>query len=220
MISEHNGLEIETIPNGPFIENCFIVSETASGKGILVDPGDEAEHILERIRARQLTIHQIVNTHAHIDHVGAVAEIKETLGITFALHPAESQWLDSLPAQAKMFGLPPRRIPIVDEELAAGDAIIVGKMEAKILHTPGHSAGGCCIYFAEAGVVFVGDTLFAGSIGRTDLPGGALKTLLGSIERELLSLDDSVVVYCGHGEPTTIGRERQANPFLQPGFAG
>lgn len=220
MITEHNGLEIETIANGPFVENCFIISEAASGEGILVDPGDEAEHILGRIRERKISIKKIVNTHAHIDHVGAVADIKNELGIPFALHAAESQWLDSLPMQAKMFGLPPKKIPTLDEELKAGDAIHFGNMTANVLHTPGHSAGGCCLYFANEGVVFVGDTLFAGSIGRTDLPGGALSVLLDSIGRELLALDDRVVVYCGHGEPTTIGRERKGNPFLQPGFAG
>ena len=148
-----------------------------------------------------------------------MAPLQRRLGALFYLHPEEAVWLEHLPSQARMFGLGAPEVPKVDRELVPGSELEVGRLRAQVLFTPGHSAGGCCLYFASAKVAFVGDTLFAGSIGRTDLPGGSLPRLLASIRQELLSLDDDVVAYSGHGPATTIGEERSQNPFLQPGFA-
>ena len=216
-MKEHAGLIVETITNGPFQENCFIAGDAKTRAAIVIDPGDEEDRILARVRELDLEPTEIVCTHTHIDHAGAVAPLKRTLGVPFAVHAAELPGLQMMPRQAAMFGLPPREIPEVERELAAGDMIQVGELSAKVLFTPGHSAGGCCLLFAEQQVVFVGDTLFAGSVGRTDLPGGSGKTLLASITEQLLSLDDEVVAYSGHGPETTIGVERLSNPFLRPG---
>jgi glyoxylase-like metal-dependent hydrolase (beta-lactamase superfamily II) len=216
-MAEHAGLVVETVVNGPFMENCFIVGDAETHEGLLIDPGDEEQRILAEVRRLELTTTAIFGTHAHIDHVAAVADLKRELDVPFALHPDERPGLQRLPMQAAIFGLPPRPVPEVDRELAHGDTVQLGGLQGRVLLTPGHSAGGCCLYFEEQGVVFAGDTLFAGSIGRTDLPGGSMQTLLSSIKEQLLSLPDQVVVYCGHGPATTIGAERRANPFLQPG---
>jgi glyoxylase-like metal-dependent hydrolase (beta-lactamase superfamily II) len=214
---EHGGLVVETITNGPFMENCFLAGDAGTRKAIVIDPGDEETLILERIRALELDVELIVNTHAHVDHAGAVAPLKRLLGVPFAIHADEKQWLAHMPQAARMFGLPDKEVPEVDRDLVAGESLQVGGLTAEILFTPGHSAGGCCLLFAAQKVVFVGDTLFAGSIGRTDLPGGSMDTLLASIRDQLLVLDDDVLAYSGHGPVTSIGAERRSNPFLQPG---
>jgi glyoxylase-like metal-dependent hydrolase (beta-lactamase superfamily II) len=213
----HGDLLVEVVTNGPFAENCFVVADAGSRKGVVIDPGDEEERILEVVRGQKIEVQEIVCTHAHIDHAGAVAPLKRLLGVPFAIHPAEKGWLSHLPSQAGMFGLPDRDVPEVDRDLVPGETFAVGNLRAEILFTPGHTAGGCCLYFAEQKVVFVGDTLFAGSIGRTDLPGGSLPAILESIRDRLLVLPDEVMAYSGHGPATTIGAERRSNPFLQPG---
>jgi glyoxylase-like metal-dependent hydrolase (beta-lactamase superfamily II) len=212
----HNGLLVETLVNGALFENCYLVADTSSHQGILIDPGDEAERILTEVRRLNVDVQRIINTHGHVDHAGAVASLKRLLSVPFAIHPEENGWLARLPQQAAAFGLPETEAPEVEEALAHGQTITLGNKTATVLHTPGHSAGGCCFYFADSKVVFVGDTLFADSIGRTDLPGGSLENLIISIKTHLLSLSDDVIVYCGHGPTTTIGQERRHNPFLQP----
>jgi glyoxylase-like metal-dependent hydrolase (beta-lactamase superfamily II) len=184
---------------------------------VVIDPGDEPERILEQVRSMDLEISEILGTHGHVDHAGAVAPLKRLLGVPFAIHPSEQPLLERLPHQAAVFGLPDRETPTIDRELAHGDTVQVGSIEGRVILTPGHSPGGCCFYFAQQKVIFVGDTLFAGSIGRTDLPGGSMSTLLSAIREHLFDLDDDVVVHCGHGPSTTIGVERRSNPFLQPG---
>lgn len=210
-------LLVEMVTGGPFMENCFIVADADSRKGVIFDPGDVEDRILARVRELDLEITEIVATHGHVDHVGAVAPLQRILGAPFAIHPADKEWLLRLPHQAMVFGLPAKETPTVDRELAPGETIQVGDHTAVVLHTPGHSAGGCSFLFAEHKTVIVGDTLFAGSIGRTDLPGGSFDLLLESIRQQLLVLDDDVVVHCGHGPSTEIGTERRHNPFLQPG---
>jgi hydroxyacylglutathione hydrolase len=216
-MSEHGDLIVEAIVNGPFQENCYLVGEAQSSKAWLIDPGDEAERIVERVQRRGLQVEHLLCTHGHIDHAGAVAPLKRALGVPFSLHPAERPWLAHLPSQAAMFGLPAIEVPEVDHELADGQTLQLGALQATVLFTPGHTAGGCCLHFPSHGVVFVGDTLFEGSIGRTDLPGGSLTALLASIRDKLLVLADDVIVYSGHGPRTTIGAERAGNPFIQPG---
>ncbi len=212
-MQKHNGLLVETITNGPFVENCFLAAEESSMRGILIDPGDEPQRILQIVQRLGVTVEAIVATHGHIDHVGAVAALKASLGVDFWVHPDDREWVASLRQQCAMFGLPPKDPPEVDHDL--GECVQVGGLTARVLHTPGHSEGGSCLWFEEAGVVFVGDTLFAGSIGRTDLPGGNMNQLLSKIREQLFALPDETVVYCGHGPATTIGREKASNPFLR-----
>lgn len=216
-MQEYDGLLIETITNGPFMENCFLVADPKTKKAIVIDPGDEHDRIVQIIEKAGLEVSEIVNTHGHIDHAGSVAPLKRALGVPFAIHPGDRPWLEHLGASAAAFGLPPKETPEVDRELDHGQQLRVGEAVGRVLHTPGHTEGGCCLYFPDAKVVFVGDTLFAGSVGRTDLPGGSTTTLLKSIREQLLTLDDDVVVFCGHGPATDIGTERRTNPFLRPG---
>ncbi len=218
-MTQHQKLSVETFTNGPFGENCFIAADEETKKAILIDPGDEETRLFDLIKEQGWDVQEILCTHAHIDHAGAVAPLKRLLGVPFALHPEDRPVLEHMPMAATMFGLPTKEVPEIDRELIPGETIIVGNLTAEVIFTPGHSGGGCCFYFAEQGVVFVGDTLFAGSVGRTDLPGGNTETLLTSIREQLLILDDAVVAYSGHGPATTIGVERVSNPFLQPGGA-
>lgn len=207
-------LKVETIVNGPFQENCFLVWDEQAKQGIFIDPGDEPARIARSATFLEIEILGIYNTHGHLDHAGGVAALKQQLAIPFAIHPADAFLLENMPGQARMFGLPPMDVPEIDRELAPGDVIRVGGSEATVLHTPGHTPGGVSFLFEKDEMVFVGDTLFAGSIGRTDLPGGSFKQLMSSIRTQLMSLDDGFDVLCGHGPPTTIGTERRYNPFV------
>jgi len=207
-------IQFETIVNGPFQENCYLVWDDETMHGILIDPGDEAEQIMEIAKAKSVKLDGIFNTHGHLDHAGAVAPIAETLKIPFALHPYDAPLVAGLPQQARMFGLPPTRAPHIDRELSKGEVFFIGNHRCKVLHTPGHTPGGVCFHVEN--LLFVGDTLFMGSIGRTDLPGGDYAQLIHSIQKELLVLDDALLVLSGHGPATTIGFERTHNPFLSP----
>ena len=212
---QHHGLLVEIVTNGPFQENCYLAADETTRQAIIIDPGSEEDRIVDRIRQLELEVQEIIVTHAHIDHAGGVAALKRILGVPFALHPQEKEGLRYLPQQAALFGFTMKEVPVVDRDLTPGETIAIGNLSAQVLYTPGHSAGGCCIYFAAAKTVFVGDTLFSGSIGRSDLPGGSADTLLASIRQNLLALDDEVVVYSGHGPATSIGHERRYNPFLK-----
>ena len=216
-MSDKNELLVKTIVNGPFQENCIMVADAETRQAIVVDPGFDADQLAAAVRELDLKVTEIVCTHAHVDHAGAVAPLKRLLGVSFAMHPGDHPVLQSLPATAQMFGLPPVEIPDVERELSEGDEVVVGRISGVVIHTPGHSPGGCCLHFPEQGVLIAGDTLFAGSVGRTDLPGGSTQTLLDNIKEKLLALPDETEVHCGHGPHTTIGAERSGNPFLQPG---
>jgi hydroxyacylglutathione hydrolase len=209
-------LQYDTIVCGPFQENCYLVFDDTTHQGIFVDPGAEPERLIRIAASKGVEIIGIYNTHGHIDHVGAVSVIKEKLGVPFAIHPDEQMVLESVPAQARLFGVSSIVVPTIDHLLSDGDRFNVGALEAKVIHTPGHSPGGVCFVFEDA--VFVGDTLFAGSIGRSDLIGGSLSALLTAIKSRLLTLEDDVVVLPGHGPATTIGEERTHNPFLTGRF--
>ncbi|MCB9555539.1 MAG: MBL fold metallo-hydrolase [Deltaproteobacteria bacterium] len=214
MRQSHQNLIVETLTVGPFAENCYLLIDDASRKALLIDPGDEAPRIIAAVRERDAEVIEIVNTHAHLDHVGAVAELKRVLGVNFRLHQSEVPVLDGLEISAQMFGLRPPEKPAVDGHVSHGEIIALGELSVECRLTAGHSPGGCCYVLSEQRVVIAGDTLFAGSIGRTDLPGGSHQRLLQSIADQLLSLEDDFVVYCGHGPSTTIGAERRSNPFL------
>jgi len=209
----HGPLAIEALTGGPFSENCYIAqSETAA---LIIDPGHSARVLIDKVDTSQLQIVAVANTHAHIDHVAAVSEICELSNAPFWLHGDEEVVLQSIPLQAQMFGFPLCNPPKPDRLLVDNDILAIGEIKLQVLHTPGHSPGGCCFYQPEARVIFVGDTLFAGSIGRSDLPGGDHDTLIASIKARLLTLPDDVVCYSGHGPQTTIGHERERNPFLR-----
>ena len=200
----------------PFQSNCWIFGCDETREGVVIDPGDEAERILECVEKHGLTIKYLIHTHGHLDHVGATAAVqRETGGLTL-IHEADQIMLDNLPAQAALFGGSDPEIPAVDQYIKEGDLISFGRYLLSVIETPGHSPGGICLKLEgnEQGL-FAGDTLFQGSIGRTDLWGGSYEQLMDSIRDQLWQLDDDTVVFPGHGPKTTIGDEKRNNPFLQ-----
>jgi len=205
-------VKIVQIPNGRFVENCYLVIDEASGECAIVDPGEEPELIAHHLAAARVKPVAIWLTHAHVDHVLGVPRLREETGAPVFLHPADRPLYDHVAEQAAAFGMAAGPLPPPDGAFAHGDVARVGTLEFAVRHAPGHSPGSVCL--AGPGVVLTGDVLFQGSIGRTDLPGGDFDTLIRSIERELLVLPDSTIVYSGHGPETTIGHERRANPFL------
>jgi len=205
-------VKVIPIPNGQFAENCYVVVDEARRACAIVDPGEEAELITHRVAVLDVTPVAIWLTHAHLDHVMGVARLKRETGAPVCLHPADRELYDHAVQQGLAFGIPVEPPPPPDRPFTHGEVVRVGDCVFTVRHAPGHSPGSVCL--VGDGVVFTGDVLFAGSVGRTDLPGGDFETLRKSIERELLVLPDSTIVYSGHGPETTIGQERRANPFL------
>ncbi len=205
--------QVVTLTNGGFAENCYLVADAGRGEAAIVDPGEEVRLFRARLRHEGWTLRAIWLTHAHVDHVAGVAALREEAGLPIFLHPADRALYERLPVQAAQFGLDLAVPPPPDHELADGSSVSVGAFAFQVVHTPGHSPGGVC--FVGHGLALVGDALFAGSIGRTDLPGGDLKTLLASIHERLLVLPDETVVLSGHGPATTIGAEKKNNPFVR-----
>ncbi len=204
---------IEKLTVGPLLENCYIVADELTKEGVIIDPGDDAERILRTVESLGLTIGKIVNTHAHVDHVCAVQDVKDALGATFYLHPAEQMHLPRLLESAAMFGISRARVPVVDHALGDGDVIEFGSYELRAVHTPGHTPGHCVLIAGND--VFCGDLIFAGSIGRTDFPGGDYETIVMSLESAILTLPDKARLHPGHGPETTVAVEREYNPFLR-----
>ena len=204
--------EIVQLPNGQFVENCWLIADPRTREAVMIDPGEEPAMFLAELDTRRWTLKAIWLTHAHIDHILGVAAVKRATGAPVFLHPADRPLYDALPDQAAWFGMQPEAPPAPDHELTAGRRLTVGGFEFEVRHTPGHSPGS--VSFVGQGTIFGGDVLFNGSIGRTDLPGADSATLMQSIQREFLSLPDSTVVRSGHGPETTIGIERLTNPFL------
>ena len=205
-------MKIVQIPNGQFVENCYLVTDEASRECVVIDPGEEAGLILRRITEAGVRPVAIWVTHAHLDHVMGVPRLSRETGAPIYLHPADRELYDHVIQQGLAFGIRVESLPPPDREFVPGETVRVGTVGFTVRHAPGHSPGSVC--FVGDGVVFTGDVLFAGSIGRTDLPGADFDTLIRSIERELLVLPDSTMVYSGHGPETTVGRERGTNPFL------
>ena len=205
-------MKVVSIPNGRFVENCHLVIDEAGAECAIIDPGEEAGLIAHTVAAADVKPVAIWLTHAHIDHVLGVPRLKTDSGAPVYLHPGDRMLYDHVAEQATAFGMRAGPLPAPDRALAHGDVLRVGTLQFRVRHAPGHSPGS--VVFEGQGVAFAGDVLFQGSIGRTDLPGGDFETLIRSIERELLTLPDSTIVYCGHGPETTVGRERGANPFL------
>jgi hydroxyacylglutathione hydrolase len=204
---------VVTLTNGAFAENCYLVGDPGSGEAAIVDPGEDVELFLARLRHERWTLRAIWLTHAHVDHVAGVAALRAQVTVPIFLHPADRPLYDGMPKQAAMFGLDATKPPPPDRALADGATVSVGACSFHVIHTPGHSPGG--VSLAGHGVAFVGDALFAGSIGRTDLPGGDMATLLESVQLKLFALPDDTVVYTGHGPATTIGAEKRSNPFVR-----
>ena len=200
---------------GPFATNCYIVGSSSTKQGMIIDPGAEAETILGTVQQMGLSISLIVITHAHMDHVGALRAVQEKTNAQFAVHEAEKGFVFSAPMRMlTSVGLTPfKSPPKPDRLLKDGDHIDIGDLHFEVLYTPGHSSGG--ISLAGHGVVFSGDTLFNFGIGRTDFPGCSHERLMKSIREKLMVLPDETIVYPGHGPTTTIGNEREWNPFLR-----
>lgn len=198
---------------GPIMANCYILGCESTKQAAVIDPGDDADRILMELAKSELRVKYLINTHGHFDHVGANKQMKEATSAQIAIHPADEPMLEELSRSAMMFGLSAQNSPPADIVLNHGDEISFGEITLKVIHTPGHSKGGICLY--TKGFLFAGDTLFAGSIGRTDLPGGDYDTLISSIKEKLMMLDDDTIVYTGHGPETTIGKEKRINPFIR-----
>lgn len=198
---------------GPLACNCYIVGDPATMEAVVIDPGGDAEELAEVIAARGLTITALVATHAHFDHVLAAARLRELTGAPFYMHSSDRPLLGWVQESARMFlGMEVEAPPEVDTDAAEGDLLTAGSAELQVIHTPGHSPGS--ISLLAEGALFSGDTLFAGSIGRTDLPGGDMRALVGAVRSKLFALDLSLPVYPGHGPATTLERERTSNPFV------
>ncbi|MBW2369745.1 MAG: MBL fold metallo-hydrolase [Deltaproteobacteria bacterium] len=203
---------IKSLTVGPVMANCFIVGCEETKIAGVIDPGDEVDRILWTLEEASLTVKYIINTHGHFDHVGGNHQLKTATGADLLIHTLDAPMLDQLAASAGAWGMQVENSPPADRLLEDGDTISYGNITFQVLHTPGHTPGGISLYAQDS--VFVGDTLFAGSVGRTDFPGGDFNTLKDSIRSKLFTLPDSVRVFPGHNNETTIGREKRTNPFV------
>lgn len=204
----------EIIPVGPLQCNCSVIGDESTRQAMVIDPGDDVKDVLALVNKHGLTVKQIVVTHAHIDHVGGAMKLRQITGAPILLNQNDYALLKMLDVQAAWVGMAsPGRVEI-DQPLAEGDKVRAGGLEATVLHTPGHTEGSVCLYFPAQEKLIAGDTLFAGSIGRTDLPGGSLEKIMKSLHQRVLALPDETIVVPGHGPLTTIGEERESNPFL------
>lgn len=203
---------IKTLPVGPIMANCFVIGCKETLDAVVIDPGDEADKILQSVADLNLNVKTIINTHGHFDHVSANKSLNEATGAPILIHALDAPMLEQISASAANWGLSAENSPSPHRTIDDGDTIPFGNITLNVIHTPGHTPGGVSLFTDS--VVFVGDTLFAGSIGRTDFPGGDFETLKSSIQDKLFTLGDDVQVYTGHGPETTIGHERQNNPFV------
>jgi len=204
--------EVICLTNSVFQENCFLLADREAGQAVIIDPGQEADLFLRRLDTEGLALEAVWLTHAHLDHILGLSDVVERTGVAVHLHPADRPLYDGVEEQGAWLGVRAKRPPPPQHELAHGDTVSVGGLSFEVRHVPGHSPGS--VAFVGHGVAIVGDALFAGSVGRVDLPGGDGATLLASIRDELMTLPDETVVYSGHGPETTIGAERRLNPFV------
>ncbi|MFH0871716.1 MAG: MBL fold metallo-hydrolase [bacterium] len=204
-------MKLTSLAVGSLLTNCYIL-DAGTKEALVIDPGGDVEVIVETLRKHDSELRYILATHAHFDHVGGIRQLQEALGGETLLHRADFPLLKNLAAQSAAFGLKTGPIPHIDRFVEEGDLLVLGDAHYQIVHTPGHSPGGISLIGTR--MAFVGDTLFAGSIGRSDLPGGCYEDLIDSIRGKLLCLEDEASVFPGHGEATTIGQERRTNPFL------
>ncbi|MFC1789255.1 MBL fold metallo-hydrolase [Thermodesulfobacteriota bacterium] len=204
---------IKELVVGPLMANCFICGCSKTKEAVVIDPGGDANIILLSLADSKLKAKYIINTHGHFDHVSANGKMKDATGAEILIHPLDAPMLEKLSSNAAFFGVSVENSPPCDQTLEEGDTVSFGDITLKVIHTPGHTPGGISLY--TNGVVFVGDTLFAGSIGRTDFPGGDFNTLISSIKTKLFKMEDDIRVFSGHGPETSIGTEKRHNPFVR-----
>jgi glyoxylase-like metal-dependent hydrolase (beta-lactamase superfamily II) len=209
-------MRVETITVGMFMSNCYLLSCERTAEAIIIDAGDEGERIFSAVKERGLQVKVIVNTHAHIDHVSGLSAVAPALSVPVLMHKDDMPIYENLSAQASLFGLSAPAGVKIDRFLEDGDLVTFGDVSGKVIHTPGHSPGGIALLFSgeHPQKIFCGDTLFKGSIGRTDLQGGDYATMMRTLEEVFLPMPDDTIVYPGHGEATTIQAEKRWNPFL------
>jgi glyoxylase-like metal-dependent hydrolase (beta-lactamase superfamily II) len=214
--NRHNAaMKVVVVPVTPFQQNCSIVWDESTGDGAVIDPGGDLDQLREVIREHGVTIRKILLTHTHIDHAGGTAELAEELGVPIeGPHPGDQYWIDRLAEQSRMFGFPPSKPFTPSRWLDQGDTVTVGGESLEVCHCPGHTPGHVVFFHRPTKIAFVGDVLFAGSIGRTDFPGGDYDTLIASITQRLWPLGDDVTFVPGHGPASTFGQERESNPFV------
>jgi glyoxylase-like metal-dependent hydrolase (beta-lactamase superfamily II) len=197
---------------GPLDNNTYLIVDVATRETAVVDVGFEPEAAIDAVRGADLKVRYLLNTHAHYDHAAGMREVQEAVGGEYWLHPGDRPLLDRLTEQGAAFGFPPAVAPAAVHDLADGQRLPLGEASLEVIHTPGHSPGGVCFRWGDW--IWVGDTLFAGSVGRTDLPGGSFEELERSIRTRLFPLGDALQAFTGHGPATTLGRERRENPFV------
>ena len=206
-------LVVRSVAVGPFTMNAYLVACSETGEALLIDPGAEIDRVLA-LAEPGWKVGRIFLTHGHVDHAAGVAEARAATGAPVTIHEADEPWLAALPRQAEMFGLGAVEAPRPDGRHADGEAVVVGRFTGRVIHSPGHSQGSCCLWFPEADVLVTGDTLFLGSLGRTDLPGGDFEALAASIKGKLVPLGDDVTFHPGHGPAGLLGDARRQNPFV------
>lgn len=206
---------MKVIPVGPLEVNCYILWDDESLEAFVIDPGGDGDLIKSAVIEEGLTIKYVINTHGHFDHVGADGEVKNAFHAPLAIHKNDAQLLADAHDHGVIFGVRMPKQPKPDLLLEDGQVLEAGKVSLRVLHTPGHTKGGICLYCQEFGLLFTGDTLFAGSVGRTDFEGGSYDELMSSIKTKILPMGDSVRVFPGHGPESTIGDEKEINPFLK-----
>lgn len=204
----------ETIVVGELGVNCYLLADSANREGIVIDPGAEAEKILAAVKANGVRVLHVLNTHGHFDHIGGNSRVTEVTGARLMISREDEPFLALAARSATMYGLAAENSPPPAAYLAEGDSIRFGRHALRVIHIPGHSAGGCCFYLEDEGILISGDSLFAESIGRTDLPGGSQTQLVGAIRAKLLTLPAETRVFPGHGPATSIGHEKKYNPYL------
>ena len=208
-----SSIRVNRLVVGPFATNCYIINHEGSKRCVIIDPGGDAARIKKTLTDSGLQTEAVLITHGHIDHLFALAEFSGDNSVTVIAHEDEKAMLAGVSVQSRMFGLEELPTPEISRWVHENDMIQVANLSFRVIHTPGHSPGGCC--YLTDGAVFVGDTLFDSSVGRTDLPGGNYDQLINSIKKKLFVLPDDTPVYPGHGDQTTIGREKKFNPFLR-----
>ena len=204
----------EILPVGPLQCNCSVIGDETTHEAMVIDPGDDIEDVLMLVRKHSLQVKQIVITHAHIDHVGGAMKLRAVTGAPIILNQNDYALLKMLDMQAAWIGMASPGKVDIDQSVGQDETIRAGSLNATVLHTPGHTEGSICLYFPAEKILIAGDTLFAGSIGRTDLPGGSFQKIIRSLHERVLALPDDTVVVPGHGPKTSIGDERETNPFL------